>query len=1019
MTQIELHNRIDEMLSKAPEGSPIQAVSDLISKNSDAKQYFYTKADDNWLNFLWKNGFLDVIKEKAEDPTRYGYRTPELNYLVRVAEKKPAEVVDIMLSVEISKDNFNPEVVDQFLRICGSLPAENLARMVVKIRDGKWVQLMSVFNDWGFEYEKMFATLAENKKYDSLLVLVEAVLAVKTKEDFNKNSQSYLADNPFYFKDLSYTKVFEHLVNVDNENAEKALELACQAMSEIIKLGDEKSDKKAVFDIEDMFSFYDVDFFTLDLKNERLRSDRENAKELAASIKKLAQKLIGDNCQNTDSVISAYDKCFQNLPSCRSMWRLQLYVMSLCPNAFQNRLKQVFLRLFEVMEAGKNYYEIESGTEYKKALKKSFGTFDSDYQREFIANVFQYFGKSLDDKKEEQWHKRDGWQILSSICDFLTEDEKNKCEEIFGNKCDSKFTPETSIGTMRGGTVSPRGAISQEEFNKLTIVGIIGKLKNEWKPDVLHVQNTHDDFLNPLNAEGVGSQLRTDIAKRLQDYLANSSLFFDRDVLDEHYTYSFFRGIQEAIKVDKTVAKALDWDNLIEIMVIVVKSGKEKPFDYEKRERETYDSWLASWSGVHSSMTDVLQELLNENEGQPVIDFDKYRDKLFDIIEYLLSSPDPEPKDEELETAVSKTRLAGDKEEYQVTDPFTMAINTVRGRAFQAFVLFVYQDGKQFSKEDNVKIKDEVKAVYETVLRKENTRALMFMFGHYLPSFYFRDKDWIHGLLPQIFPADSEKQHLYLASWEGYLANNLYEEIFFVPEFQKLYERGLGLTGDEDSNRRYFKDPDEGIAVHVALAFIVYHSRFGFDDELFKKFWAKDVERQADFISFIGRMFVSGDNARANEQLSKDAESRERLVKLWEWVLENHTDPKMFESFGFWINFEKNLFDPEWLAVKVKETLNKTQGALDWDYALVKNIDKLAEASPADTLEITRLVLLEGGVRGKKMRMPFIYDDVWVETLRTLYNASETKKATYTLIDDLIREGGSLFWEFKNIIEKK
>jgi len=1019
MTQIELHNRIDEMLSKAPEGSPIQAVSDLISKNSDAKQYFYTKADDNWLNFLWKNGFLDVIKEKAEDPTRYGYRTPELNYLVRVAEKKPAEVVDIMLSVEISKDNFNPEVVDQFLRICGSLPAENLARMVVKIRDGKWVQLMSVFNDWGFEYEKMFATLAENKKYDSLLVLVEAVLAVKTKEDFNKNSQSYLADNPFYFKDLSYTKVFEHLVNVDNENAEKALELAGKAMSEIIKLGDEKSDKKAVFDIEDMFSFYDVDFFTLDLKNERLRSDRENAKELAASIKKLAQKLIGDNCQNTDSVISAYDKCFQNLPSCRSMWRLQLYVMSLCPNAFQNRLKQVFLRLFEVMEAGKNYYEIESGTEYKKALKKSFGTFDSDYQREFIANVFQYFGKSLDDKKEEQWHKRDGWQILSSICDFLTEGEKNKCEEIFGNKCDSKFTPETSIGTMRGGTVSPRGAISQEEFNKLTIVGIIGKLKNEWKPDVLHVQNTHDDFLNPLNAEGVGSQLRTDIAKRLQDYLANSSLFFDRDVLDEHYTYSFFRGIQEAIKVDKTVAKALDWDNLIEIMVIVVKSGKEKPFDYEKRERETYDSWLASWSGVHSSMTDVLQELLNENEGQPVIDFDKYRDKLFDIIEYLLSSPDPEPKDEELETAVSKTRLAGDKEEYQVTDPFTMAINTVRGRAFQAFVLFVYQDGKQFSKEDNVKIKDEVKAVYETVLRKENTRALMFMFGHYLPSFYFRDKDWIHGLLPQIFPADSEKQHLYLASWEGYLANNLYEEIFFVPEFQKLYERGLGLTGDEDSNRRYFKDPDEGIAVHVALAFIVYHSRFGFDDELFKKFWAKDVERQADFISFIGRMFVSGDNARANEQLSKDAESRERLVKLWEWVLENHTDPKMFESFGFWINFEKNLFDPEWLAVKVKETLNKTQGALDWDYALVKNIDKLAEASPADTLEITRLFLLEGGVRGKKMRMPFIYDDVWVETLRTLYNASETKKATYTLIDDLIREGGSLFWEFKNIIEKK
>jgi len=348
-----------------------------------------------------------------------------------------------------------------------------------------------------------------------------------------------------------------------------------------------------------------------------------------------------------------------------------------------------------------------------------------------------------------------------------------------------------------------------------------------------------------------------------------------------------------------------------------------------------------------------------------------------------------------------------------------MAINTVRGRAFQVFVLFVYQDGTQFSKEDKIKITADVKKLYEEVLKKENTRALMFMFGHYLPSFYFRDKDWMHGLLTQIFPEEPAKKHLYLAAWEGYLANNLYEEIFFDPAFQKLYERGLALIGDEDSKRKYFKEPNEGIAVHMALAFIVYHKKFGFDHPLFKEFLKQDVRRQGEFVSFIGRMFVSSDNAQPNELLKKEPASRERLIKFWEWLLKNYDDPKLFTKFGFWVNLEKKIFEPAWLAKQIKATLEKTKGVLEWDYALIKSINELVKTAPKDTLEITRLCLLEGGVRGGKMRMPFMYDEEWCGALKALYEKDETKDDTYTLIDDLIREGGSTFWKLKEIVQSK
>jgi hypothetical protein len=993
-----------------------EKIREIISLNFDARQYFFTKADENWLDWLWENGLLDAIKQKAEDPTRYGYRTPELNYLARMTEKKAKEVVGIMLLVTISKDKFNPEVIDQFLRICSSLPAEELARIVPKIHDDNWVRLMSIFNHYGFDYEKIFQTLTNAKDYKNIIMLAEVVLSVKNKEEFKQSSRGYSSDNPFYFSDISYTKVFEHLIVVDDQYLERALELTTKVMAAVVRLGDE-GEKNEVFPIRDTFYLFDVDFFSLELGDEKHHSDRENVKDLAATVKILAQRLIGSNCDKPKLINEINKKYIEILPESRSTWRLRLFVLSLCPTAFEARLMQSFSRLFEVMETGKHYYEIESGTEYNKTLKQGFGALDSDYQREYVSNVFKYFGQDREDKKEEQWYKRDGWQILSSICDSLTKNEKENCENVFGKKCDPAFEPEPSIGKMRSGFIKPKAPISQEEFGKLAINVIAQKLRNEWKPDSLQKQNTDNDFLNPLNAEGAGEQLRTNIAKRLQDYVQNADLFFERDVLDEHYTYSFFRGIQEAIRADKTKVADIQWNKLIEVLVGIKNSGVTKTFDYKIREREKFDAWLSSWTGVHSAITDVLQELLNENEGKIIIDFPKYRSQFFEIISYLLAYPDPEPQDEELETATMKTHSPGDKEEYYVSDPFTMAINTVRGRAFQAFALFVYQDGKQFKKEDKIKITEEVKKLYEEVLNKENTRALMFMFGHYLPSFYFRDIDWMHGLLSKIFSEEANKKHLYLAAWEGYLANNLYEEIFFDSEFQKLYERGLNLTDDEDQKRKHFKEPDEGIAVHMALAFVVYHKKFGFDHPLFKEFWKQDVERQKEFVSFIGRMFVSGDNARVNEQLKKDSESRERLIKLWEWLLKNYDDPKLFAEFGFWVNLEKGLFEPIWLAKQLKATLEKTKGVLEWDYALTKSINELAKATPKETLEIARLTLLEGGIRGGKMRMPFMYDEEWFGALKSLYENADTKDDTYKLIDDLVREGGSTFWKLKEIIK--
>ena len=179
---------------------------------------------------------------------------------------------------------------------------------------------------------------------------------------------------------------------------------------------------------------------------------------------------------------------------------------------------------------------------------------------------------------------------------------------------------------------------------------------------------------------------------------------------------------------------------------------------------------------MHSAITDVLQTLLNGKDA--VLDLSKYRDPVFEIISYLLHYPDPVQKREKAFRGftffvyqIFKTisyllhyfdLVQKNKDSKTISDPHLRAINSVRGKAFETFILFVNQDEKKFDKTDKVKISSDSKKLYEEILQNEDTRALMFMFGRYILFFYHRDAEWLLGLLPQIFPSGiKEKTSLY------------------------------------------------------------------------------------------------------------------------------------------------------------------------------------------------------------------------------------------------------------------
>ena len=971
-----------------------ERLQDLLDIDPAARRYFFHKADERWLDWLWRRGFLDVLKE--EDASLDGFRTPELGYLLRMAEKRPDIVVDIMLATPVSTDMRSQEVAYGFLRICRALSADQLARLVEKIRTERWVPLLDeIYNHSGFTYEEMFSTLADANDFESFLDLVEAALAVRPGEEMGNATR--FRDSPFYLDNLNRTAVFEQLAAVNDEHAERALALTTSKLAEIMASSDQ-------------FLLLDVDFFTLE--SGQTDSWQADVRELAAAAKALAVRVIGERCAESGDVRRVYMEHLAPLPDSRVIRRLRLFVLSLCPQAFREELKQAFFSLFaeeNYFDEMEGYYFVMSGVEYLKALREGFPVLSARDKLDYVQRTMAIFRQPSD-------IRYNGSPLLSVILPYLNENPalKERAEKA-GYQLDPDYEPRPSINWGDGElkTITSQAPISPEEFRRLPVAEIANRLRQAWTPTELNAQNSEADFCNPLNAEGLGDLLKDDISGRPHEYAEMAGLFFERGRLDQHYTYSFLAGIQKAIKSDRAAASEVDWAGVIGLLADIKDSGTKEPFESGQREPGWYSFWLANWDAVHSAMAVVLRELLAEQQGQTAVDFGRYRDRMLEITGYLLACPDPFPAEEQIETSSS-----GDRD-YSVSQLHGLAINSMRGRAFEAFVQVFFQDRRKFSPDDGIQISDDVKRLYERVLQKKNSRALMFLFGYYLPFFYFGDREWIRKLLPRIFPQERAQEHMYIAAWGGFLARDFYEEMFFDPAIQTLYWRSLELPDTVDSLRKNRSEPGARLAQQLALAFM-HFKEFGFEHQLFKAFWEKGYPSQhAHFVKFLGLSFVSGGNS--DRLFSDHPESKQRLRNFWDWLLKKDGKPEVYLEFGTWINLDKGIFEPAWLARRVKQTLEETDGVLDWDVELVKASPRLAQAAPEDTLAIARLYLLVGGVHGKNQQALWLLDldNKWFDALEILYRNPATREETESLINRLVGEGGRAFWPLKRILDEE
>ncbi len=982
MNQLDLHKKIDEFINAGTSSASVKAVQELISPNDDAKRWFFAKVDEKWLQWLFDNGFFESLKKPKKIAERLFYDLPELDYLIRMVGKNTELVVGIIMSTPISQETFNPEVIGRFFWIVGLLPAEQIKSLLPKILEEDWVRLMAQFNRRsGYEYKKIVDELEGAEDYSSLTDLAKIILTVRKKEELEKTERYFISDKIFYLEDITETGIFEAILKTPDP--ELVLKVFLDTFNKIVNLVDKKDEE--VFDKSEPFYLMGIDVFKLDLDPNRRSHSREDIENFIAVTRKLIEKvfdLVGGNESEIRRIYSTY---IANLPDSRTLWKLKLFAMTRYPNILKEEIQQA---LFRVFNAGERYFELEEGAEYYNTLIIGFSLLSEEVKQNYIKEVVKYFGADLGDKDKEEWRKRDGLKIITYIKSDVSAPDKIIIESIFGKipEGDAPEPKPDSSGIIRSGFVNHKSPANVGDYS---IKQIVEHLKTDWSPKVLNEKFKGDDFPNQRGVEGLGDSLKEDIKKRIDDYLVDINAFFDRNNIHPHYVYSLLRGIEEMLR-NKQLFNPTQIGQILGLFEFIKISGNNTPF-----KRKEDKNWLIDWIEVHKVIADILLYVLeNKNEEERALIHKSHRELIIKLISYLLTIKDSPSKQDE-------------KPEYG--EPYHIAINSVRGRAYEVFVVFAGNDGK-------VLAKDSQEIFKETL--EDNSLAVRFVIGRYLATFYFRDKELITSLLPEIFPKnDLTKRDIYFATWEGYLSNTLYDELF--AKLQEYYSYAITVDPLSYTKRKYSKGLDESLVIHIALAFA--HFGLKMTDPLFVQLWnTPNIARHEEFISFLGRTFFTKD--QVSEEWLK-AHGREKLIAFWDWILLNDkiTDPKVLSAFGFWINPSKEVFDDTIIIKNIAETFKKSNGSIGWDYGLLKRLPVFAEKNGEKVLEIISSYLLSPEQElNPNRRSPLLYDHEIKEALDIIYKNGDKalKLEVKDFIGLLIEKGSSMFWDLKEIVKE-
>lgn len=932
----KIFEKINTYTNRDPEkGEDIIFLMNLVySDDMNLYHYFYSNVKYSWIKLLEEKGYLSKkinSYNTKELDSRYG----EITFLENASEEYPKDVANVLLNLKKSKD-LSQLIVTSFLRISINLPKEMFYKLADKIIQEKWLEYCNYKGYGTYHHDSMLKKLKEYDSYGNLLKVANSMLTLKKSNEDAKSSSSYENEEDFEINmlDLRNGEVFGYLSERPNEEyRNKVLVMLINKVNQLIRIYSENittgesEDEHPSFSYYDPLGFYgygaDISFIEEQTAIPMDTTRYDGMRYMLFMLNKILLDEMGRDPDQANSIYLKYLGAFSGrgndvkdikLIHSPATWRLRLHLLSIAPKSFEAENKDLLFYLFEAQVFG---YAVKS-EEYFLALQKCFPMLKESDKLEYINKLISFHGNYNDE--DPAYIKQKVCDVSGMLEDYIKEnpavERKFKENSIIPNY-DYKPKPNDAhkvISTWSDDLIRP---ITDEEFAEISVVDIAKKLREEWSA-VGFFQTKTGHSVNEC-IYGVNKALIADISTRPDKYCQNAERFFEIDIVDPSYTRSYFDGMEQVLKNEELQLLSDSLTPVFRMCKSIVSIGNGKLL-------LKADNGMGYNSAI-KSMIRFLQALITSSNQDMENYVQDNRNNIIEIIKLLLTSDD----------------LSWEEEKNSRLDPFMTAVNSIRGMAYQLLVNFTCIDS-------NDSIAKDIKGVYKRSLENEETRALFFLFGRYLSSFYHRDKKWTGIQINKIFPQEETKKHLFSAAWEGMLSDERRLYILSRPKIQKVYLRGFDIISEGSSSQQNnFINPNQNLAGVIAAAYL---NILDFDDNhpLYKRLWEKgDIRTQKYFVNYIGEVAFSN---RMNNTFGK-----KRFNALWENILEdNAKDSQILRELGYSIELNNN-FGPRWLAKMLYRTLKATHGQLSRYYKIREIIVELAKEAPKDTLEIIKLIM--------------------------------------------------------------
>jgi hypothetical protein len=232
--------------------------------------------------------------------------------------------------------------------------------------------------------------------------------------------------------------------------------------------------------------------------------------------------------------------------------------------------------------------------------------------------------------------------------------------------------------------------------------------------------------------------------------------------LDLQFMISLFRGLEEALKTQKTELSAFLWNPVFAFCTWILDNFKE-----------IYNHELSNeWNRLCDSMVHLIDSGLQAKAPNQIPL--TLRDQVWQILTYLANAPYVTPS--------FTIHYHGSSQ-----GAYGASIDTVRGQAMHAVIRYAWwirqeADGN-VAMAQNFQDMQEVQQILEQHLdpQKEQSLAIRSVYGQWFPIFYHLASDWTFQQTDRIFPEEPDYQELFDSAWQGYILRNpVYSNIFSV-----------------------------------------------------------------------------------------------------------------------------------------------------------------------------------------------------------------------------------------------